>query len=56
MVTKDGGVETVVNIRINKAKGVFALIRPLWRLKEILRNITLRIFYTNVKTYPIIWV
>jgi hypothetical protein len=38
MVTKDGRAETDVNIRINKAKGAFALLRPLWRSKEISRN------------------
>jgi hypothetical protein len=50
MVTKDGGEETNVNIRINKAKGVSALLRPLWRSKEISRNTKLRIFNTNVKS------
>jgi hypothetical protein len=35
MVTKDGGAETDVSIRINKAKGAFALLRQLWRSKEI---------------------
>jgi hypothetical protein len=50
MVTKDGGAETDVNIGINKAKGAFALLRPLWRSKEISRNTKLRIFNTNVKS------
>jgi hypothetical protein len=54
MVTKDGGAETDVNIRINKAKGAFALLRPLWRSKEISRNTKLTIFNTNV-ICPIIW-
>jgi hypothetical protein len=49
MVTKDGRAETDVNIRINNAKGAFALLRPLWRSKEISRNTKLRIFNTNVK-------
>jgi hypothetical protein len=35
MVTEDGGAETNVNIRINKAKGAFAMLRPLWKWKEI---------------------
>jgi hypothetical protein len=50
MVTKDGGSETDVNIRIIKAKGAFALLRPLWRSKEISRNTKLRIFNTNIKS------
>jgi hypothetical protein len=50
LVTKDGGAETDVNIRINKAKVAFALLRPLWRSKEISRNTKLRIFNTNIKS------
>jgi hypothetical protein len=41
---------TEVNTRINKAKHAFALLRPLWRLKEISRNTKLRTFNTNVKS------
>jgi hypothetical protein len=50
VVTKDGGAETDVN-RINKAKGSFALLRPLWRSKEFSRNTKLRIFNTDVKSF-----
>jgi hypothetical protein len=50
MVTKDGGAETDINIRINKAKGTSTLLRPLWRSNEISRNTKLRIFTTNVKS------
>jgi hypothetical protein len=53
MVTKDGGAETDVNIRISKAKGAFSLLRQLWRSKEISRNTKLRIFNTNVKSVPL---
>jgi hypothetical protein len=35
--------------RIKKAKGTFALLRPLWRSK-ISSNTKLRIFKTNVKS------
>jgi hypothetical protein len=37
-------------LHINKAKGAFAPLRPLWRSKEISRNTKLRIFNTNVKS------
>jgi hypothetical protein len=50
MVKKDEGVETNVNIDITKAKSAFALLRPLWRSKEISRNTKLKIFNTNVKS------
>jgi hypothetical protein len=48
MVTKHGGAETNVNNDITKAKGAFALLRPLWRSKEISGNTKLKIFKTNV--------
>jgi hypothetical protein len=54
-VTKDGVAETIVNIRINKAKGAFALLRLLWRSKEISRNKKMRIFII-CKICPIVWV
>jgi hypothetical protein len=56
MVTKNGGAKVDVNIRINKARGTFALLIPLWRSKEISRNSKLRIINSNAKICPIIWV
>jgi hypothetical protein len=50
MVIQDGGAEIDVTIRISKAKGAFALLRLLWRSKEISRNTKVRIFNTNVKS------
>jgi hypothetical protein len=35
VVTKYGAAETDINIRINKVKGAFVLLRPLWRSKGI---------------------
>jgi hypothetical protein len=47
---KDGGAVTDVNISINKAKGAFSLLRPLWRWKNISINKKSRIFNTNVNS------
>jgi hypothetical protein len=49
MVTKDGRAETDVNVSINKADGLFALL-DCCGVEGISRNSKLRIFNTNVKS------
>ena len=50
MVSQDGGALRDVISRINKAKGAFAQLRPVWRPPYIRRKTKLRIFDSNVKS------
>lgn len=50
MVTTEGGTIEDIGNRINKAKGAFAMLRPIWKSRELNTNTKLRIFNTNVKS------
>ena len=50
VVTPTGGTEEDIASRCKKAQGAFAVLRPLWRSRQISMNTKLRIFNSNVKT------
>lgn len=50
IVSKNGGAAEDVECRIKKAKGAFAQLRPVWKSREILLKVKLKIFESNVKS------
>jgi hypothetical protein len=48
MVSQDGDANEDVTNRINKARGAFAQLRPVWRSHRIHKRTKLRIFKSNV--------
>ena len=49
-ISKDGGSDQDIPVRIGKARTAFAILTPVWRSKVISRKTKLRIFNTNVKS------
>ena len=49
-ISKDGGSDRDILVRIGKARTAFAILRPEWRSKVISRKTKLRIFNTNMKS------
>jgi len=49
-ISKGGGSEQDIQVRIGKARTAFAILTPVWRSKVIPRKTKLRIFNTNVKS------
>ena len=45
---KDGGSEQDVRARIDKARTVFRLLKPIWKSEQISLKTKLRLFNTNV--------
>jgi len=50
VVSESGGTEEDVASRIKKANGVFVQLYPVWRYLNILKEVKIRIFNTNVKS------
>jgi hypothetical protein len=48
IVSQDGGTNEDVTNRINKARGAFAQLRPIWTSYQIHKRTVLRIFKSNV--------
>ena len=49
-ICQTGGTDEDIQARINKARQVFAMLRPVWRVTTISTNTKLRIFNSNVKS------
>ena len=49
-ISKDGGSDQDIRVRIGKARTAFTILTPVWRSKVISRKTKLRIFNTNVKS------
>ena len=49
-ISKDGGSDRDIQVRIGKARTAFTILRPVWKSKIISRKTKLRIFNTNVKS------
>ena len=49
-ISQTGGTDEDIQARINKARQVFAMLRPVWRVTTISTNTKLRIFNSNVKS------
>ena len=49
-ISKDGGSDRDIQVRIGKARTAFTILRPVWKSKKISRKTKLRIFNTNVKS------
>ena len=47
-ISKDGGSDRDIQVRIGKARTAFAILTPVWRSKLMSRKTKLRIFNTNV--------
>jgi hypothetical protein len=47
-VSQDGGVNKDVTNRINKARGAFAQLRPIWTSHQVHKITKLTIFKSNV--------
>ena len=50
VVDETGGSDSDIRSRLNKAKQAFAILKPLWRNKNIHHNTKIRILNTNIKT------
>lgn len=50
VVSATGGTEEDVDLRIRKAKGIFAQLHPIWRTHQLRRKTKLKIFDSNVKS------
>ena len=50
VVDETGGSDSDIRSRLNKARQAFAILKPLWRNKNIHQNTKIRIFNTNIKT------
>ena len=44
----EGGTEEDVTARLNKARGAFGMLGPLWRNSSVSRGIKVKIFKSNV--------
>ena len=49
-ISKDGGSDQDIQVRIEKERTAFAILTPVWRSKVIARKTKLRIFNTNLKS------
>ncbi|KAL9978171.1 hypothetical protein ACROYT_G015662 [Oculina patagonica] len=49
-ISKDGGSDQDIRVRIGKARTAFTILTPVWRSKVISRKTKLRLFNTNVKS------
>ena len=49
-ISKDGGSDQDIRVRIGKARTAFTILIPVWRSKVISRKTKLRIFNTNIKS------
>jgi len=49
-VSESGGTEEDVASRIKKANGAFVQLYPVWRYLNMLQEVKIRIFNTNVKS------
>ena len=49
-ISKDGGSDRDIQVRIGKARTAFTILRPVWKSKTISRKTKLRIFNTNLKS------
>ena len=49
-ISRDGGSDRNIKVRIGKARTAFTIQAPVWRSNVISRKTKLRIFNTNVKT------
>ena len=47
-MTKDGNTEAEIKTRINKARGAFAALKNIWKMKMISKKTKIRIFKSNV--------
>jgi len=47
-ISKDGGSDRDIQVRIGKARTAFSILTPVWRSKLMSRKTKLRIFNTNV--------
>ena len=50
IVSRDGGTEQDIAVRIGKATGAFKILRPIWTSRVISVQTKLRLFNSNVKT------
>ena len=49
-ISKDGGSDRDIQVRIGKARTAFTILCPVWKSKTVSRKTKLRIFNTNVKS------
>jgi len=49
-ITRDGGSDRNIQLRIGKARTAFTILSPVWKSKTISKKTKLRIFNTNVKS------
>ncbi|VDO63418.1 unnamed protein product [Schistosoma margrebowiei] len=49
IINEQGGSDADVKVRIGKAKAAFLQLKNIWNSKQLLTNIKVRIFNTNVK-------
>ncbi|KAL9956069.1 hypothetical protein ACROYT_G037490 [Oculina patagonica] len=54
-ISKDGGSDQDIRVRIGKARTAFTILTPVWRSKVISRKTKLRLFNTNVITNEELW-
>ena len=50
IVDKEGGSGTDIKVKIQKARGAFAMLKNIWKTKQIRTKTKLRIFNSNVKS------
>ena len=50
VINKVGGTDEDIKVRIQKARGAFAMLRNVWAAKELKMDTKLRIFKTNVRS------
>ena len=49
-ISKDNGVQKDIQARLNKARGAFARLRPIWKSKSYNRRTKRKIYNSNVKS------
>ena len=49
-ISRDGGADRDVELRIAKARQAFRMLRPIWLSSQLSTNTKIRIFDTNVKS------
>ena len=50
IVDVNGGTDSDVKSRINKARHAFAILKPIWKSRKITLRTKIRLFKTNVKS------
>ena len=50
VISKDGGTDKDISVRIGKARYAFRALQPVWLSRQLSLNTKLRIFSTNVKS------